>query len=173
MINKDELLDVVDENNNLIEPKPRHVVHSQGLWHRVSHIWIYNFQKQLLCQKRSLLKDSAPGKMEPFFGGHLQVGIEYLDGAKRELNEELGLEFKENDLKLWKIFKNERGKEYQGVFVCHWEGNPNDLVFEKEEIDQVKWVFVDEVGKVVLRDKNTDWSYMGYEEELLPYILGL
>lgn len=170
MINHNELLLVVDENNNPLGPKPRHEVHSQHLWHRVSHVWIYNSQKQLLCQKRSLLKDSAPGKMEPFFGGHLQIGVEYLAGAKTELGEELGLEFAENDLQLWQIFKNDRGHEFQGVFICHWEGDANSLVFEAAEIDQVKWVDFAKVKMQVLQDKNPDWSSMGYEAELFPYI---
>lgn len=34
MINKDELLFVVDENNNPVEPKPRKKVHTKGYWHR-------------------------------------------------------------------------------------------------------------------------------------------
>jgi isopentenyldiphosphate isomerase len=127
----------------------------------------------LLCQRRSLLKDSAPGKWEPFFGGHLQPGIEYLEGARTEVSEELGIKFNENDLQLWKIVKSDRGREFQGVFICNWNGKSEDLVFEKEEIDQLKWVPLSDVEKIVLVDTNPDWSYMGYENELFPYFKSL
>jgi isopentenyl-diphosphate Delta-isomerase len=119
VINKDEMLFVVDKNNNPLEPKPRSEVHSKGYWHRTAHVWILNFKNQLLCQKRSLLKDSNPGFWEPFFGGHLAPGVEYLDGAIEELNEELGLNIKKDQLKLFKIYKEQGDKpsEFQGVFL--------------------------------------------------------
>ncbi|HXS15141.1 MAG TPA: NUDIX domain-containing protein, partial [Candidatus Saccharimonadales bacterium] len=85
MIKKDELLFTVDENNLLQEPKPRNEVHANGYWHRTAHIWIFNDKKEILCQKRSLLKDMNPGKWEPFFGGHMAPQEEYIDNALLEL----------------------------------------------------------------------------------------
>lgn len=170
MINKDELLFVVDKNNNPIDPKPRHEVHQNGYWHRISHVWIINSKSEILCQKRSLLKDKAPGKWEPFFGGHLNPEIEYLGGAKVEIKEELGINLIDKDLNLWKIFKNIHGKEFQGVFVYKWDGDIDSIKFEVEEIDQIKWVPFEDVSKFVLNEAENNWSKMGYEKELLGFI---
>lgn len=170
MINKDELLFVVDENNNPIAPKPRHEVHANGYWHRVTHIWIVNDKKEIFCQKRSLLKDTSPGKWEPFFGGHMSPNMEYLDGAKIEVKEEVGLDIVENNLKFWKIYKNDKAKEFMGVYIYFWNGKAEDIVFEKEEIDQVKWVTFTEVAEHVLDETDNNWSKIGYEKELFEYI---
>ncbi len=69
MINKEELIFAVDENNNPIEPISRENAHKNGIWHRISDIWIINKKKQVLVQKRSALKDTNPGKWEAFVGG--------------------------------------------------------------------------------------------------------
>ena len=170
MINKDELLQIVDENNKPVSQKPRQEVHSKGLWHRVSHVWIVNSKNEILCQKRSLLKDSNPGKWEPFFGGHLGPNVTYIDGAKIEVEEELGLKLDSVNLDLWKTYKNERGKEFQGVFVYKWDDDANNLTFEAEEIDQIKWIPFDEVKNSVLSKEDNNWSKIGYEEELFKYL---
>jgi isopentenyldiphosphate isomerase len=169
MINKDELLFVVDENNNPVKPLPRKEVHQKGIWHRTSHVWVLNSQGQILCQKRSLLKDSSPGKWEPFFGGHVEPGEEYVDNAFRELQEELGILVSKNDFHLFKINKYERKKEFQGIHFLQWNGEIKDLKLEKEEIEKVKWFNIDELSKL-LNYKNNDWTIKGYEKELLEHL---
>ena len=134
MINKDELLFCVDENNNLIEPKPRQLVHSTGIWHRTSHVWIVNNKKEILCQRRSLLKDKAPGLWEGFFGGHIPPQVSYLDHAITELEEELGLEVSKGELKEAFVYKLTSGKEFVGVFVLNWGGDITKL-----KLETIKW----------------------------------
>lgn len=168
MINKNELLFVVDENNNPIEPKPRDEVHKKGLWHRTSHVWILNSQRQILCQKRSLLKDSSPGKWESFFGGHVAQGEKYEDNALRELQEELGIIVSEQNLHLFKINKYDHKKEFQGIYYLEWNGDIKTLQLEKEEIDQVKWFTIDKLYELMIKGDD-DWSIKGYEKELLEY----
>ncbi len=169
MIIKEELLFTVDEFNNPINPKPRKMVHMNGLWHRTSHIWIVNKKKQVLCQKRSLLKDMNPGKWESFFGGHLAPKQNYIDGALIELNEELGIEVAKEDLHFLLINKSNSDKEFQGVFYIEWNGNINDLTLEKEEIDQVKWFDAGEL-KQRLSKKGNNWTNWGYEKKMLKNI---
>lgn len=172
MIDKDELLFVVDENNNPLTPQPRSLVHAKGYWHRTSHIWILNSQNELLCQRRSLLKDVNPGFWEPFFGGHLAPNVDYLEGAILELNEELGLQIDKDQLKLFKIYK-EQGKkasEFQGVFLLNWDGDISKIKFEKEEIDELKWFPLSEVRQFLAKNKD-NWSEMGYEKEFFEWML--
>lgn len=173
MINPDELLFVVDENNQPLEPKPRKEVHTQCYWHRTSHIWIINHQKQILCQKRSLLKDSNPGKWEPFFGGHMSPDEEYTKNAQHELEEELGIIVNKESLHMFKIFKCEPGTEFQGIHYLEWEGDISTLQLEKDEIGQVKWFSIDELYEKLVINKDSDWSVMGYEKKLLEHLRGL
>lgn len=73
-----EMFFVVDEDDNPLPALPRRLVHDHGVWHRVAHIWILNTAGQILCQQRSLMKELNPGTWEPFFGGHLRPGEDYL-----------------------------------------------------------------------------------------------
>lgn len=168
MIEKDELLFVVDENNNPIEPKPRFFVHQQKLWHRTTNIWIINKYRQILCQQRSLLKDKAPGLWEGFFGGHLPPQTDYLTGALQETNEELHLHLQENDLHLFTMHKAEPIKEFQAVYITQWHGDEKKLRFEKEEIQQITWLSLEDLKHILLVKKDPEWTFPGYFKTLYP-----
>lgn len=170
MKDQDEILFVVDDQNNPIDSKTRSEVHANGYWHRTSHIWIVNNSGEILVQKRSLLKDSNPGKWEPFFGGHLQPGIDYADGAIRELNEELGLEITQNDITFFTVHKAEQSHEFQGVFIYNWNGNIEQLKFQKEEIDHIEWRTRQNLYAILVEDHDSNWTEMGYEKEILDFL---
>ncbi len=169
MINNKELLFCVDENNNPIKPSPRQLVHSTGIWHRTSHIWIVNNKKEILCQRRSLLKDKAPGLWEGFFGGHIPPQVSYLDHAITELEEEVGLKVLKEDLKEAFVYKLARGKEFVGVFVLNWNGDETKLKLEPDEVDRVKWIPIQDL-KNNLDNKDGTWSVMGYEDKLFKLL---
>lgn len=170
MIDKKELLFVVDESNNSLEPKPRDEVHKNGYWHRVAHIWIYNSKKEILCQKRSLLKDMNPGKWEPFFGGHMAPDEEYITNAQNELEQELGIETAKTSLIQYSIYKNLPVKEFQGIYSLLWNGEISALKLEEDEVDQVKWIALEVVYDTLINKKDTMWTIMGYEKDLLQYL---
>lgn len=88
----EELFDVVDDDDQVIGQKPRAQVHAEGLKHRAVHMFVFNRKGELFLQKRSMLKDSAPGKWDSSASGHLDVGEDYAVAAVRELGEELGIE---------------------------------------------------------------------------------
>lgn len=167
MIIRNELLFTVDESNKPIKSKPRDEVHIKGYWHRTTHIWVINNKKQILCQKRSLLKDTNPGKWESFFGGHLTPGQDYLEGALLELKEELGIDLSKEDLKLFQIYKCIPDKEFQGIYYVEWNGNIENLKLEREEIDQVKWFDILKLIEILVEKKKGNWSLWGYQKELL------
>lgn len=167
MIVKKELLFTVDEKNSPIEAQPRDEVHKNGIWHRTTHIWIINSEKQILCQRRSLLKDMNPGKWEPFFGGHLAPKEEYIDGAMKELTEELGIKVTEDKFTFFTVFQSNENHEFQCIFFVTWNGNIADLHLEKDEVDQVKWFENSELFDVLVKSKSDNWSRFGYEEKML------
>ncbi|MBI2355738.1 MAG: NUDIX domain-containing protein [Candidatus Doudnabacteria bacterium] len=177
MINKNELLFAVDENNQPIEPVERHRAHSEGVWHRNAHVWVLNSKNEVLCNKRSVSKDHNPGLWEAFFGGHILVGISPVQGAIMELHEELGLRAEEPDLKLWKVVKHyyeDKNKEFIYVYIFFWDGDVDSLSFEKEEMDEVKWVAL-ELLKKLDASKDESWTFKSFihVSELLEFITNL
>jgi isopentenyl-diphosphate delta-isomerase type 1 len=88
---KEEIFDVVDENDQVIRQATRREIHQKKWLHRAIHILIFDSQQRLFLQKRSLTKDSHPGKWDSSCSGHLDAGETYEIAAKRELEEELGV----------------------------------------------------------------------------------
>ncbi len=169
MINNTELLFVVDENNQPLSPLPRNIVHADGYWHRTSHIWVFNAEVQILCQKRSLHKDTNPGYWEPFFGGHMAPDSSYTDNALSELFEEIGLRVEKESIFQYMIYKSELGKEFQGVHYIFWNGSLDELVLEQDEIDKVQW-FDKATIEDIVKNKTANWSIMGYVENFLKFM---
>ncbi len=174
MIKPEELLFTVDENNNPIAPVIRKTTHENGLWHRTSGIWVINRNRKILCQKRSLKKDVKPGFWEAFFGGHLEKGETYVENAVSELNQELGFSVKETDFYSYKVFKSVSShKEFQHVFAVVLAEEKNDFQFEKEEIDELKWIELEEVRKILVIDKSENWVKKPWDDEVLNWLLTL
>lgn len=88
----DELFDVVDKNDQVVDAKPREFVHVNNLLHRAVHMLIFNAGGELLLQQRSIWKDRNPGRWDSSAAGHVDSGETYLEAARRELQEELGIE---------------------------------------------------------------------------------
>jgi isopentenyldiphosphate isomerase len=172
----DELFFVVDGNDRPIAPLPRKLVHGHGVWHRVSHVWIFNDAGQVLCQQRALHKEMNPGFWEPFFGGHLGPGEAYAYGAARETAEELGIKIAQKDLKLWKVYKFHHptgyNNEFQAIFIVRWNGSPQDLSFDDGEVAQVVWKAAAAVARAVATRGDKDWTRCGYEAQFLKDLGG-
>jgi isopentenyl-diphosphate delta-isomerase len=108
----DEVFDVVDANDAVIGQATRREVHAKGLWHRAVHVLVFapvvvgggeeagangplagarGYGRRVFLQKRSMAKDTAPGRWDSSCSGHLDSGEDYLTAAVRELGEEIGL----------------------------------------------------------------------------------
>jgi 8-oxo-dGTP pyrophosphatase MutT (NUDIX family) len=168
MINSKELLFSVDENNKPIEPQPRALSHAKRIWHRTCHVYIIDVRsQQLLCQKRSPLKDNNPGLWEAFVGGHLLAGQTYHQAAAVEVGEEIGLRIKEEDLIFIKEEKNEKHPQYTGVFLYRWSGDVSSLKPEEDEVDRLEWFPVNKVVELTLIHPDAQWTHFGYSLDFL------
>ena len=59
-----ELFDIVDAHDNVLGQESRSIVHREQLFHRAVHVFVFNEAGQLYLQRRSMTKDTAPGKWE-------------------------------------------------------------------------------------------------------------
>ncbi|MEN8724141.1 MAG: NUDIX domain-containing protein, partial [Lentimonas sp.] len=89
--NAQELFDVVDAEDTVLRIETRSVVHREKLFHRAVHVFVFNTKGELYLQRRSMTKDTAPGKWVSSCSGHVDSGEEYDQAAPRELGEEIGL----------------------------------------------------------------------------------
>jgi len=133
-----EMLDVVDEDDNVIAITTRGEIHAQGLMHRAVHILVFNSKHELFLQKRSMNKDEQPGKWDSSAAGHVDSGEAYLDCARREITEELGIVAEHSMEVLFKLTASMlTGNEHCMVYRYNFDG---PMVLQAEEIDDGEWV---------------------------------
>ena len=106
MSEKEELVDVYDENkcktNKIIKRKDKDLLDENEFILAV-HCWIINSKKEILITRRSLNKNRG-GMWEDTHGG-VQSGETSMQAMRRELKEEIGLDVKEEELKLVRSLK--------------------------------------------------------------------
>jgi isopentenyl-diphosphate Delta-isomerase len=120
----DELFDVVDEQDCVIGQARRADVHAQRLRHRAVHVLCLDGTDRVFLQRRSMLKDSAPGRWCASCSGHLDAGEDYDAAALRELAEEIGVVVAPTALERWLRLDacRETGMEFLWVYRVRHEG---------------------------------------------------
>ncbi len=167
----EELFDVVDANDEVVLTETRVVVHRDRLMHRAIHVFVFNATgHQLYLQRRSMNKDTAPGKWMSSCSGHLGSGENYDSAAVRELGEEIGLS---DPIDLKRVFKEspcpQTGQEFVWVYRCHSEG---PFKLDPEEVSEGKWIDIDELEewiKIRPRDFARSFVYLWEKYRALSF----
>lgn len=173
-----EFFDIRNIDGSLTgEVKERTLVHRDGDIHGTSHVWIVrqhnNGKCDLLLQKRSAHKDAYPGCYDISSAGHLPAGQDFLPSAIREMEEELGICAREEDLIFLgihegcseEIFYGEpfRNHEISHVYLYRNPVDISELKLQKEEVESVKWMEFSECYEEV---KKGNPRYCLFIEEL-------
>jgi len=173
----DELVDICDENNNLLGfSKLKSEAHKKGLWHRAAHIWIYNSKGDILLQLRAKDKLIFPDVWDVSCAGHVSAGEEPIISAIRELNEEIGLIIKKEDLKFFKtvkidvIFRKINNKEFYYVFFLKFDGDIQKLKLQDEEVQEIKFISINELEKELENNSNRYLPHGNYWFEVIKEI---
>ena len=132
-----ELIYQVDTADQIIGPCRRGDAHRLGLFHRSVHILVFNPQGELFLQKRATTKDVNPGLWDTSAAGHVDYGESYEESARRELQEELGIEVSEPLTPLFKLEASaDTGFEFIQVYQLTHDG---ELRPEPKEIIEGRW----------------------------------
>jgi len=150
----DELLDILDESGQPTgEVVPKSEAHRLGLWHRCFHCWICGSDpggSYLLLQRRAATKDTWPNYLDVTAAGHLAAGEKTLDGL-REVEEELGLRVEPERLvplgtrRVEQEIQGGCDREFHDVFLLFDATPPGDLRLQKEEVEAVFRLDLDDV----------------------------
>jgi isopentenyldiphosphate isomerase len=131
-----EYVVVVNEQDGEIGVMPREDAHRDGTPHGIAVTYVENVHGQMLVQVRA-----RGGAHDHSSAGHVQPGDSYIDTAKRELAEELGITDVELERIGHGIARNERSEDGTlkthvfDVFVCTAE--PGEL--QAGEVTRVYW----------------------------------
>jgi len=120
---EEERFPVVDEMDRILRYAYRSKVHGDNLRHRAVHILIFNDVGEVYLQKRSRRKDRHPLLWDSSAAGHVCAGEGYDEAAKRELQEELGI-----NVPLEKVLtvsaSIRTGQEFIWLYRGHFQGDP-------------------------------------------------
>lgn len=137
----EEILIIVDKNDHILDYLPRSEVHKKKLLHRTISIITKTSDGKYVLQKRSLTKDTHPGKLGNAIDGHVTKDEDYLEAAKNEAKEELNIDVNPEFLKKV-IIEDPLHPTMTSVFQLTFDGPYN---FNKEEIDEIKILSLEEI----------------------------
>ena len=66
---KEEMINLVDDNNRVVDTVPRSVIRGDNLLHRVVHNLVFNSQGELFVHQRTFEKDHNPGYYDTVVAG--------------------------------------------------------------------------------------------------------
>ena len=115
----------------------------KGLYHLVVSAWIVNQQGQYLLSQRH------PDKQYPLYwectGGSVLSGENSLQGAVREVKEELGITLAPEQGKPIYQFRREDMQDFYDVWLFHADIDIKEMVLQKTEVVDVQWVNQDKL----------------------------
>ncbi len=169
---KEEFFEVIDESTGKVTglAKRSECHGNPSLLHRSVHVLILHPDgKSILLQKRSMRKDIQPGKWDCAVGGHLMPGEDYIDAAKREMSEEIGLSPDKTALTClfdWKI-RNERESENVRVFSAVSAG---PFKLQESELDALAFHTFEDLARRLREGDTEDFTPVLQDElkRILP-----
>jgi 8-oxo-dGTP pyrophosphatase MutT (NUDIX family) len=137
-----ELVDVVGEDDHVVEVVTRGQLRARNLLHRCTYVLVRRADGRVLVHRRTETKDVYPGAYDMFAGGVLASGEAYDDGARRELEEELGI----GGAPLTPLFRHRysgpSGEVWGAVYEAVWDG---PVIHQESEVSWSDWVTLDEL----------------------------
>jgi len=141
-----EKRDLYDENRKLTgetiykgEPIP------EGKYIIVILVTIQNSKGEFLVQKRSKQKD---GKYA-FTGGHVKTGETSIEGMMAEIQEEIGVKVKPEELELIYSGREDSAQVFFDLYYMKKDLDISDLVLQEEEVESVQWNTIEEITELI------------------------
>lgn len=142
-----ELFYLVNKDDKILGSVKRKKAHADKTKiHRSVFVIVLNSKNQILLQKRSLHKDTAPGHWTISVGGHVTFGDTYRQAALKEAKEELDIAPK---IKFVTKTHSNLGYEQEMSVIYQTKLDKTPTNFDKTEISELKWVNLKDLPKFV------------------------
>jgi 8-oxo-dGTP pyrophosphatase MutT (NUDIX family) len=141
----DELVEVVDPDGVVVELVTRATMRAENLRHRCSYIMVRS-GRRVLAHQRAGWKDVWPSHWDLAFGGVLNAGEAWTEGAARELAEEAGIVVAPSALtELGPLaFESDLVRVLGRVYAVESDG---PFTFADGEVAAIEWVEVDALAE--------------------------
>jgi 8-oxo-dGTP pyrophosphatase MutT (NUDIX family) len=123
-----------------------------GYYVPVVGVVIINGQNEILLEKRSKFKKINPSKWG-VCGGKINLDETPIDAGIRETFEEIGINLKKEDLKLFSINTSENA--HFTVYYTRKDVDLSECKLQEEELDEIKYFKIDDLHK--LDNEGFEW----------------
>lgn len=152
----ESLTQVVDEHDRPTDVQRRDYIQKNGLWHRIVGVWIIDEATgDMLVQTRQFGRGLDDGKLDSSASGHVDPEEDYIDTARREAQEEIGVRIEEGQLEQIAYFRTENVNgdkvlnRFTKVFVAQVGREAIRLSVDEIELGGVQWLPAEEVADLV------------------------
>ncbi len=151
-----EIVKIIDEKGNYLgQTMSMDLAHQKSLLHEAVVVFIVNSQKQILLGKRSGKEAADQGKWG-LLAGHVDQKETKVEAIRRELKEEIGLDFADNEfhpLDYTELNQEKHNAHLIYFYYLKADFAISDCHMQKDELSALKWVDIDTVINLV---KNND-----------------
>ena len=160
-------VEIFDLYDNLRRPTGETMVRGEpvpeGRWRLVVHICVFNSAGQLLIQQRQPFKDGWPNLWDVTVGGSVLAGETSQEGARRELQEEVGLEADFSDAA--PDFSSNFTGGYDDIYILHMDPDLSSLRLQESEVQAVRWAGLEEILSMI-----NDGTFIPYGKEFIQFL---
>lgn len=133
---------------------------SQGIYHLVVHVCIFNQKGEMLIQQRQAFKEGWPNLWDVTMGGSALKGETSQQAAMREVKEELGLDIDLTNCRPSLTNHFEQG--FDDIYLINQEVDLSKLQLQYEEVQDVKWASQQEILELM-----REGQFIPYYESLI------
>lgn len=160
-----ELLDIYDDNGKVtgrtIVRGDKKAVLSEHEHIALAVVFIENSNGEYLIQKTSKEKGGEFSST----GGHVTVGETPTSSIRREIEEELGISVEGDKIEEYGFMNYDMPLRY--IFYLKKDIDIKDVKVQKEEVDYVEYMSVDEINKLIEEGKMLESHGIMFEEMLI------
>lgn len=127
--------------------------------------FIQNSKGEFLIQKRSVQKHGKYGST----GGHAKTGETSIQAMITEIYEEIGLDINKDELNLVYSGRDDIDKVFFDLYYIKKDFSIESLTLQKEEVESVKWMTIDEVKQLTSTNEFLD-SHIDEFYRILDYL---
>lgn len=141
-----EMVDVYNSRHEKLDYKKERKKLIDGEYRLSTFIWVINDDDKILIQQRLSTTKKMPNMWGATAGG-VKENETSLDGAIRELKEELGIIATRDEIEFIGSYK--RINDFVEVWICKKNIEIGELILEPTEVQDAKWVSVDEFIEMI------------------------
>lgn len=119
---REERVDIVDEDDRVVRQATRSEMRRDVLLHRVVAILCFNSRGEIFVHRRTAEKDLFPSLYDMFVAGTVEAGEAYETAAVRELDEELGIHGVPLERLFHYRYEGPKTRAHTEVYRVVWDG---------------------------------------------------